>query len=104
MAIFNKAFEGIGSLISPTAKSKAYITANKTRMAKYGMAPKGSSSKVATRAFEAAVSKRQAQVGRRAVGTTAALGSVGMYRNQSGSRGGYNAPNMQAPRGSGRFA
>lgn len=52
----------------------------------------------------AAIRARQMQVGKRYAAGGAALGSVGMYKNKTGSRGGYHGPNMQAPRGSGRFA
>ena len=52
----------------------------------------------------AAIRGRQMQVGRRYAAGGLALGSVGMYKNRTGSRGGYHGPNMQAPRGSGRFA
>lgn len=52
----------------------------------------------------AAIRGRQMQVGGRYAAGGLALGSVGMYKNRTGSRGGYHGPNMQAPRGSGRFA
>lgn len=52
----------------------------------------------------ASIRARQMQVGKRYAAGGIAMGSVGMYKNKSGSRGGYNGPNMQAPRGSGRFA
>ena len=51
-----------------------------------------------------AIRSRQMQVGRRYAAGGIALGGVGMYKNKTGSRGGYHGPNMQAPRGSGRYA
>jgi hypothetical protein len=52
----------------------------------------------------AAIMNRQMRVGGRYAAGGAALGGVGMYKNKTGSRGGYHGPNMQPPRGSGRFA
>jgi len=54
-----------------------------------------------------AMSASYVSSGRKAMGITAgvaALGSVGMYKNRDGSRGGYRAPSMRAPRGTGRYA
>jgi hypothetical protein len=51
-----------------------------------------------------AIRSRQMQVGARYAAGGAALGGVGMYKNRTGSRGGYHGPNMQPPTGSGRFA
>jgi hypothetical protein len=64
----------------------------------------------ATAANKARASAMQASYissGRKAMGVAAgagALGSVGMYKNRDGSRGGYRAPSMRAPRGTGRYA
>jgi hypothetical protein len=52
----------------------------------------------------AAIMNRQVRVGARYAAGGAALGGVGMYKNKTGSRGGYHGPNMQPPTGSGRFA
>lgn len=52
----------------------------------------------------AAIMNRQMRVGARYAAGGTALGGVGLYKNKTGSRGGYHGPNMQAPRGSGRFA
>ncbi len=100
----NQMFQGIGSMVSSDSRTKSHVLRNR---AKYGIAPKGSSSKAATRAYQNAMATRQAQVGRRATGAAVALGGaggVGMYKNRDGSRGGYRAPSMRAPRGTGRYA
>lgn len=97
----NQMFQGIGSMVSSNSRTKAHVLGNR---AKYGIAPKGSSSKAATRAYQNAMATRQAQVGRRATGAAVALGGVGMYKNRDGSRGGYRPPSTRTARGSGRYA
>jgi len=96
-------YKGLGSILSPASKSRAHILANRS---KYGIAAAKTrtTKSAANAAMNAAVAKRQTQVGRRALGASVALGGVGMYKNRDGSRGGYSAPSMRTPRGTGRYA
>jgi hypothetical protein len=110
----SKAVEGLGSLVHGNNAARAHVLANR---AKYGIASKGTrtvtkgpgaaaklarrkSSGVAHSAMNAAIAKRQTQVGRRVIGGAVGLGGIGyMGRNRDGSRGGF-----RGPRGTGRYA
>ncbi len=106
-----------------SAKAAPYIDAGKGKSAKYlaragsafdkgvssgAIRTSGIPSVVAQQRAEtvrnAAIRARQFQVGRRYAAGGVALGGVGMYRNRSGSRGGYSPPSMRTAKGSGRYA
>jgi hypothetical protein len=116
MAIKNKAVSGALDFLGLSSRKAAtYIDSGK------GKAPKYLST--ATRNYDkataagvtfpadrgntirnAAIRRRQMQVGARYAAGGVAVGGIGMYRNKGGSRGGYVSPSTRAPRGSGRFA
>lgn len=104
MGMRSNLFQSVGSFMSPTSRSKAHVLANRS---KYGIAGKGANRKVATQKFQNAIATRQREVGRRTVGAAGAAGaggSLAMYKNRDGSRGGYRPPSTRTARGTGRYA
>lgn len=87
--------------------AKAVLNSSKKVTTPYGVIIPSSAKTAASKASANAMQASYISSGRRAMGITAGLGaagSVGMYKNRDGSRGGYRAPSTRTPRGTGRYA
>lgn len=97
-AFFDDASRMVGRVISGQKATKKHVLKPANR-AKYGIAGKGASKSTASAAYNAAIAKRQTEIGKRAIIGTSVLGGASAMGSDKKS---YYNP-MPAPRGTGRY-